>query len=706
MEHTKIKNFLAGLGVGLVAGISGTWAYTAGQNSSTVTLEARAPKVTAIPPRPQGPVTPEGSPFDFYLTPHSPQAKPAPIPSAGKKTMPVGFDESKIYIARRSLRGFDFPTELELRSALSLEEGKQYEEATRHLLANISNKLTSKERATLDKKCDQVIASYDPKTFKPTTSNLSCLYSLLQKLQKDEEKLLKEHLSGNKQADVNFEEQRRKFQKIEREWQKPNFPKTVEQWSLVSEFDYNGNMELLSFTSLEKVNNLALLAVEGLANCKTSAGAAALMRNLEDFLPNEEAWARMNQVYERITPCLKNDDDAFETVHGRMALLYLQKHDILKAGKSLELALTTAKPSEEASHLYWRGYIESMPQLVKPKGKLTQNIYWNMLIENYPLDLHALVADAAIGEHSFQRLKAKPIPEVALFEGVSWERNNLTMFIFTLLNSRKDTEGLRRFSNYTADRIFPKNFETGLALALSHLKSQNVRICIATIFSLIKDFGSEKFNSDMLALMYPTYYKTEVLKYAGNTDPTLIFALIRQESSFNPKATSPVGARGLMQVMPGTARHIYKTGSFDLYNPQNNIKIGSKYLSILLNKYDGSYVSTIASYNAGSIPVLRWQERYPKTDALLFADLIPYPETRHYVSILLRNMHWYGEILNHREEGDFNFGGSSKENTTFFPTKAWTASNISPTVESFGLKIGERVPELAFDKPYTKLLSK
>ena len=104
-------------------------------------------------------------------------------------------------------------------------------------------------------------------------------------------------------------------------------------------------------------------------------------------------------------------------------------------------------------------------------------------------------------------------------------------------------------------------------------------------------------------------------------DPALVKAVIKAESNFNHRAVSPVGARGLMQLMPATAAMLQVEDSF---HPENNIDGGVRYLRYLMNLFNGNLPLVLAAYNAGENTVLRYNNRVP-----------PYQETRTYVRRVL-----------------------------------------------------------------------
>lgn len=105
-------------------------------------------------------------------------------------------------------------------------------------------------------------------------------------------------------------------------------------------------------------------------------------------------------------------------------------------------------------------------------------------------------------------------------------------------------------------------------------------------------------------------------------DPRFIHAVIKQESNYDPKALSPVGARGLMQLMPGTAKRF---GNTDPNDTASNVEAGTKYLAWLLKRFDGDVSLALAGYNAGEGAVDKYK------------GVPPYGETQHYVSAIVSN---------------------------------------------------------------------
>lgn len=135
-------------------------------------------------------------------------------------------------------------------------------------------------------------------------------------------------------------------------------------------------------------------------------------------------------------------------------------------------------------------------------------------------------------------------------------------------------------------------------------------------------------------LVYPLNYYNEIKKYS--VSPTLVMALIREESYFNKDAQSSVGARGLMQLMPATAKEFAGVDAEDLFKPELNIKIGSAYYNKLKKSLNNSDISAVAAYNGGIGATGRWMKELSYMDTDEFVEQIPYPETKNYVKKVFR----------------------------------------------------------------------
>jgi soluble lytic murein transglycosylase len=158
---------------------------------------------------------------------------------------------------------------------------------------------------------------------------------------------------------------------------------------------------------------------------------------------------------------------------------------------------------------------------------------------------------------------------------------------------------------------------------------------------------------DDLELRFPVYYSNQVHNNAEqqNLDPSIVFGLIRQESIFNKDAESPVGARGLMQVMPRTgmqiARELKEKWRSDqsLFNPDVNVRYGAYYYKQLLRQFHGHFALAIAAYNAGSGRVSKWLPSFQSVPADIWIETIPFKETRKYVTSVLSYAIIYQQLM-------------------------------------------------------------
>src|SRR6267154_1245140 len=155
-------------------------------------------------------------------------------------------------------------------------------------------------------------------------------------------------------------------------------------------------------------------------------------------------------------------------------------------------------------------------------------------------------------------------------------------------------------------------------------------------------------DSRVLRVIFPWPNRRAVEAEAAEfgVDPLLLVAIVRQESVFDAQALSPAGARGLAQLLPGTAALTARGLDVTFYPewitvPDLNLHLGAAHLQELLQRFGGRVDVAAAAYNAGSSPVKRWLERPGADDPDEFVELIPYQETRGYVRAVLRNRELY-----------------------------------------------------------------
>jgi soluble lytic murein transglycosylase len=263
----------------------------------------------------------------------------------------------------------------------------------------------------------------------------------------------------------------------------------------------------------------------------------------------------------------------------------------------------------------------------------------------------------------FQRAAEKPIT----FYG-QLAREKLGQPVRLRASERLDDEGRRAFEGLVPVQALGLLQEIGeyeLAIALytdlaqsitdparlaalgdMAARSENARAALAVGKTAVQ----RGFPLDSYA--YPINGIPSFSPVGDKVEPAMIHAIARQESAFNHKALSTAGARGLMQLMPATAKRTAQRFGvgFDLNrlvaDPAYNAKIGSAHLGELMEDWRGSHILTFASYNAGGGNVAKWIKAYgdprkPDVDAVDWIERIPFSETRNYVQRVMENLAVY-----------------------------------------------------------------
>jgi soluble lytic murein transglycosylase len=263
---------------------------------------------------------------------------------------------------------------------------------------------------------------------------------------------------------------------------------------------------------------------------------------------------------------------------------------------------------------------------------------WQAVISREPLSYYATLSANRLGNGSWVPQAAPdsftidPEMDRAVSRAALLARLGLTQ------ESRWELERLARSADTSSERL--------LALANAFrrqgLASQAIKLARRALAQ------GAPADARTLRLIYPVAHADALLAEAAeqNLDPSFVAALIRQESNFNPSATSPAGARGLAQVMPELGERLAKELNYPLwdpvllYQPDVSIQLGAFHLRELLSRYDQP-AHILAAYNAGSPRVERWFKRNGVTDPEVFAEQISFVETRDYVRIIQRNEEIY-----------------------------------------------------------------
>ena len=177
------------------------------------------------------------------------------------------------------------------------------------------------------------------------------------------------------------------------------------------------------------------------------------------------------------------------------------------------------------------------------------------------------------------------------------------------------------------------------------------KLLTVIIIAIFLIMAIDTIRDQMMKKLYKKDYSEYVSKYAEEygVEENLIYAIIKAESNFNPNAVSTQKAKGLMQLIDSTAKEVASKNEIELtdesiFDPETNINLGTKYIAILLEKYECIEVA-LAAYNAGSGNVDKWIANGTiKADGSDIEN-IPYKETNTYVRKIMRDYKIYEQLL-------------------------------------------------------------
>jgi soluble lytic murein transglycosylase len=320
-----------------------------------------------------------------------------------------------------------------------------------------------------------------------------------------------------------------------------------------------------------------------------------------------------------------------------------------------------ASPQVSAA-LYWLG------RMAEPEAPLAAAAYYQKLVETFPNYYYGLLGRERLAQLPPEIARIAS-PAQANFIQVTRPGNGVvpangpSPAEAAVLSRVKILESawLLDWANAElSDAVRNASSPFWLGLELARIEKQRGRHHVAMRYG--KRHISGYFAMDMAEMpreswevLFPLLWWKELRSVADTTrlDPYLVAGLIRQESEFDPRARSRSNARGLMQLLPSTARYMSRripdrrTRSYtlaSLYSPEINLIYGIHYLREVLDQFNGTVEHALAGYNAGPRRVVQWTSEGGFGEPAEFVESIPITETREYVQAVLRNAALYRKL--------------------------------------------------------------
>lgn len=321
---------------------------------------------------------------------------------------------------------------------------------------------------------------------------------------------------------------------------------------------------------------------------------------------------------------------------GWVALRFLGDHGVARSHFE-KMYAAVSYPISRSRGAYWIG------RAAEAAGNDKAAKEWYVAAAIHPTTYYGQLAVARLKPGGGLRLA--PEPEIPPETATAFETHELAKAVRLLANAGE------------RDRVEP--FVEALARVSTAPQWQSLSARLARLIGradvsikIAKDASVEGIELTQAA--YPSLIPPKVPKGLKSkpAETPLVLAVIHRESGFRPDAVSHASARGMMQLMPDTAKRVARTIDMPysrarlLTDPDYNIRLGHSYLSQLIEDYNGSYVLALAAYNAGPYRARQWirafgDPREKDVDAIDWVELIPYPETRNYVQRVLENLQVY-----------------------------------------------------------------
>jgi soluble lytic murein transglycosylase len=406
-------------------------------------------------------------------------------------------------------------------------------------------------------------------------------------------------------------------------------------------------------------SELTTLALMRLAVDDPQAAADELQQRWQHALPNDLAAAAWAVVAKQAAMKLLPDavpyyEQAGKAAHARGGAVQPWSDDVLgwqaraalRAGSGRDrwstvlhaIEAMSAGEQRQPTWVYWKARALAALAPAGTDGEAARAESRQMLQTLAgQLDFYSLLASDELGQRV--TLPPAPVPPT-LGERYAAIGNAGLQRAMLLIDLGLRSEGVREW-NFTLRGLGDRQLLAAAQLA-----------CEREVWDRCINSSEHTVGVIDIAQRYPTPFRDQLLAQAQQTgiDPAYVYGLIRQESRFVMDARSYVGAAGLMQIMPGTAKWTAKKLGLRfapemMTDREMNLRLGTGYLKLVLDDFDGSQPLAAAAYNAGPNRSRRWRDAGPALEPAVWTENVPFNETRDYVKKVLANAAIYDALL-------------------------------------------------------------
>jgi soluble lytic murein transglycosylase len=369
------------------------------------------------------------------------------------------------------------------------------------------------------------------------------------------------------------------------------------------------------------------------ADTEAASAALYLLADLStDIAADAQAKTYYQQLYHDYPTSARAPAARFHA-----AVITLAGGDAKQAALAFDSLVAIAPRADDAlAARYWAGRAWA-----QASNKPFADARWKEVIAQSPTSYYSFASAQRLGVPEWTPKDSVTAPPRVAAVDSAMARAALLERLGMDVEARFEYEALEAAASSSTDRALA----TATALLASGQSSRAMRIA-----QKLADGGLR--DARVYRLLFPIVDRDELERAAKarNLDPALVAGLIRQESSFNPRAISVANARGLMQLLPSVGQEVARNLNFPVWHPallfdaDANLQLGTAHLASYMKQY-GALPRVLAAYNAGGSRVERWVNKAGSDDPELFVERIPYVETRDYVRIVQRNARIYEWIL-------------------------------------------------------------